>query len=67
MINQHEDYSESEIRNIVSELLDNHYSKLMSWEINVLENIKTTKTTISSEKRDWLVGIYDRIGENNYD
>jgi len=63
---KHEDYSEPEIRNIVNELLDNHYSKLMSWEINVLENIKITKTTISNEKRDWLVGIYDRIGESNY-
>jgi len=61
------DYSAIEIKNIVNDLLDNHYGKLMRWEINVLEDIKLENTEITQVKRDWLIGVYDRIGEVNYE
>lgn len=60
------DYSDIEIKNIVDDLLDNHYGKLMSWEISTLERIKTEQKHIIQKERDWLVGLYDRIGEGGY-
>lgn len=60
------DYSDIEIKNIVDGLLDNHYGKLMSWEISTLERIKTEQKHIIQKERDWLVGLYDRIGEGGY-
>lgn len=61
----YEDYSNEEIQGVVDWLLDIHYSKLMSWEITALEQIKVA-VIITQQNRDWLVGLYDRIGESNY-
>jgi len=64
----YEDYSEEEIKNIINELLDTHYSKLMKDEIKVLTSISIINKCrpIANTQRDWLIGLYDRIGEGGY-
>ena len=59
------DYSQNEINTIINELLGIHKAKLMVWEIGALERMQIPDK-ISQLERDWLIAIYDRIGEAGY-
>ena len=62
------DYSELEIKNIITILLNDHREKLKSEEILFLESIWKIQQIkkLDSTQRDLLIGMYDRIGEAGY-
>lgn len=63
------DYDQAEIDHMVDSLLDVHQGKLMRWEIEALNEFKAREgfdLPLNHNERDWLVGIYDRIGEETY-
>ena len=62
------DYSELEIRNIITVLLNDHREKLKSEEIVFLESIWRIQQVrkLDSTQRDLLLGMYDRMGEGGY-
>ena len=69
-----EDYSEEELINIIDELLTVHTEKLKPVEITFL-NTLTAKIEdghlynnlyVTSEDRDIVIAMYDRMGEGGY-
>ena len=64
----HEDYSEIEIRNIITVLLNDHREKLKSEEVVFLESIWQIQQVrkLDNTQRDLLISMYDRMGEASY-
>ena len=62
------DYSELEIKNIITVLLNDHREKLKSEEIVFLESVWKIQQVrkLDNTQRDLLIGMYDRMGEGGY-